>query len=52
MRVLALSPGSIDEQLEKLPTLESLNKQLDARIQIICEPSAAEVFYFYNQLRK
>ena len=39
MRVLALSPGSLLQQLERLPALAAVAEQLEAQIQVACEPS-------------
>ena len=39
MRVLALSPGSLQLQLERLPALAAVAEQLGAQIQVACEPA-------------
>ena len=39
MRVLALSPGSLQQQLERLPALATVSDQLGADIQVACEPA-------------
>ena len=39
MRVLALSPGSLQLQLERLPALAAVAEQLEAQIQVACEPA-------------
>ena len=39
MRVLALSPGSLQQQLERLPALAAVSDQLGADIQVACEPA-------------
>ena len=40
MRVLVLSPGSLNQQLQRLPALASLCRQLDAQLQVACNPSS------------
>ena len=39
MRVLALSPGSLQLQLERLPALAVICDQLGAKLQVACDPS-------------
>ena len=39
MRVLALSPGSLQQQLERLPALAATAEQLQASLQVACDPS-------------
>ena len=39
MRVLALSPGSLQQQLERLPALAAAADQLEASLQVACDPS-------------
>ncbi len=41
MRVLALSPGSSQDQLDRLPALESLCQQLDASLFVACDPGVS-----------
>jgi ADP-heptose:LPS heptosyltransferase len=41
MRVLALSPGSSQDQLDRLPALESLCQQLGAALFVACDPGVS-----------
>ena len=41
MRVLALSPGSSQDQLDRLPALESLCQQLGASLFVACDPGVS-----------
>jgi ADP-heptose:LPS heptosyltransferase len=44
MRVLALSPGTVQQQLERLPALASLAEQLDATLQVACPARSRQVW--------
>lgn len=52
MRVLALSPGSLQQQLERLPALAGLCEQLDASLQVACDPLQAAVWTLLPSLEK
>ncbi|HGY5550298.1 MAG: glycosyltransferase family 9 protein [Prochlorococcus sp.] len=39
MRVLALSPGSLNQQLHRLPALAAAADQLQAKLQVVCDPA-------------
>ena len=58
MRVLALSPGPLALQLDRLPALVSLCEQVGATLQVACAPvcrGAWELillFLFYSDLNK
>ncbi len=41
MRVLALSPGSLEDQLDRLPALAEICQQLNATLQVACDPKQA-----------
>ena len=41
MRVLALSPGSLEEQLDRLPALADICQKLNATLQVACDPQQA-----------
>ena len=41
MRVLALSPGSLEEQLDRLPALADICQKLNASLQVACDPQQA-----------
>ena len=44
MRVLALSPGSLQRQLERLPALAGICHELGAKLQVACDPSCKQVW--------
>ena len=52
MRVLVLSPGSLEEQLDRLPALASISNQLGAGIQVACNPMAKAVWELLPSLEK
>ena len=52
MRVLVLSPGSLEEQLDRLPALASISNQLSASIQVACNPAAKAVWELLPSLEK
>ena len=39
MRVLALSPGPVQDQLERLPALAAVAEDLGATVQVACDPT-------------
>ena len=41
MRVLALSPGSLEDQLDRLPALADICQKLNASLQVACDPQQA-----------
>ena len=41
MRVLALSPGSLEDQLDRLPALADICQKLNATLQVACDPQQA-----------
>ena len=41
MRVLALSPGSLEDQLDRLPALAEICQKLNATLQVACDPQQA-----------
>ena len=41
MRVLALSPGSLEDQLDRLPALAEICQKLNASLQVACDPQQA-----------
>ena len=41
MRVLALSPGSLEDQLDRLPALADICQKLKATLQVVCDPQQA-----------
>ena len=41
MRVLALSPGSLEDQLDRLPALAEICRKLNATLQVACDPQQA-----------
>ena len=52
MRVLALSPGPLAQQLERLPALASLCDQLQGELQVACSPSVKSAWEFLPNLEK
>ena len=52
MRVLVLSPGSLEEQLDRLPALASISNQLSASVQVACNPAARAVWELLPALEK
>ena len=52
MRVLALSPGPLSQQLERLPALASLCDQLHGTLQVACSPSVKSAWEFLPNLEK
>ena len=52
LRVLVLSPGSLEEQLDRLPALASISNQLSASVQVACNPAARAVWELLPALEK
>ena len=52
MRVLALSPGPLSLQLERLPALASLCSQVGASLQVACSPAVKGAWELLPQLEK
>ena len=52
MRVLALSPGPLALQLERLPALVSLCEQLGATLQVACAPACRGAWDLVPQVEK
>ena len=52
MRVLALSPGPLSLQLERLPALASLCSSVGATLQVACSPSVKGAWELLPQLEK
>ena len=44
MRVLALSPGSLEEQLDRLPAMAELCQKLNASLQVACDPQQGSLW--------
>ena len=44
MRVLVLSPGFVGDQLERLPAIEAISRQLQASVQVACAPGVRGVW--------
>ena len=52
MRVLALSPGPLSLQLERLPALASLCSSVGATLQVACSPAVKGAWELLPQLEK
>jgi len=52
MRVLALSPGPLSLQLERLPVLSSLCSSVGANLQVACSPAVKAAWELLPQLEK
>ena len=52
MRVLALSPGSLAQQLDRLPALVSLCEQVGATLQVACAPACRGAWDLVPQVEK
>ena len=52
MRVLALSPGSLQQQLERLPALAAAADQLEASLQVACDPSHSALWTMLPAVKK
>ena len=52
MRVLALSPGSLQQQLERLPALAAAADQLEASLQVACDPSHRALWTMLPAVKK
>ena len=52
MRVLALSPGSLALQLDRLPALVSLCEQVGATLQVACAPTCRGAWELIPQVEK
>ena len=52
MRVLALSPGPLTVQLDRLPALVSLCEQLGATLQVACAPTCRGAWDLIPQVEK
>ena len=52
MRVLALSPGTLTLQLDRLPALVSLCEQLGATLQVACAPTCRRAWDLIPQVEK
>ena len=52
MRVLALSPGSLQQQLERLPALAAAADQLEASLQVACDPSHRALWSMLPAVKK
>ena len=52
MRVLALSPGPLSLQLERLPALASLCRSVGATLQVACSPAVKGAWELLPQLEK
>jgi len=52
MRVLALSPGPLSLQLERLPVLASLCSSVGANLQVACSPAVKAAWELLPQLEK
>ena len=52
MRVLALSPGPLSQQLERLPALASLCSSVGANLQVACSPAVKAAWELLPQLEK
>ncbi|BEV35900.1 lipopolysaccharide heptosyltransferase family protein [Synechococcus sp. M16CYN] len=52
MRVLALSPGSLQDQLDRLPALASLCQQLDASLYVACDPKVSAAWNLLSVVKK
>ena len=44
MRVLALSPGPVQDQLDRLPALAAVAEELGAMVQVACDPTCREAW--------
>ena len=52
MRVLALSPGPLAQQLDRLPALVSLCEQVGATLQVACAPACRGAWDLVPQVEK
>ena len=52
MRVLALSPGSLEDQLDRLPALSEICRKLNATLQVACDPQQAAAWKLLPCLEK
>ena len=52
MRVLALSPGSLEDQLDRLPALAEICQKLNATLQVACDPKQADPWKLLPCLEK
>ena len=52
MRVLALSPGPLAQQLDRLPALVSLCEQVGATLQVACTPACRGAWDLVPQVEK
>ena len=52
MRVLALSPGSLSQQLHKLPALAAAADQLQGKLQVACDPAHQAVWDLLPAIEK
>lgn len=52
MRVLALSPGSLQQQLERLPALAAAAEQLQASLQVACDPAHRALWSLLPAVKK
>ena len=52
MRVLALSPGPLRDQLKRLPAMATICSSLDATLQVACDPSGKAVWTMLPAMEK